>query len=488
MSFRKFVAGVSFLSIAAMAARVTIDADTFWHLAAGRWIWQHGQLLRLDPFSVTRLGQPWVYPGWLAQILLFLTHDAFNYLGLNLYTLISVLLSFILLWMAMSEAPLVRGFVLILAAASSAIFWSARPQMLTLLLTVVFLIVLEAERKKGPNWKLWILPPLMTLWVNLHGGYIAGFLAILAYFGARLIEFGLIWLLDAKSLAKAWQDFRQSLLRLILLLGLCLVAVAINPFGAQMISYPFKTISLETLANYIQEWQSPNFHQPNTWPFGAMLLASGVSFGLSRRKVRAHEVLLFVGFGALALHAARNIALFAVAVSLPLARHLESALKPLADRIGRGRQVPQSVANRLNMVAFFLLILTLVIWGLPRLSTSASQSFIEEQFPVEAVDRLQTETNPVVFHTYRWGGYIIWQGWPNLKSFVDGRTDLFGDELLEDYLTIYRAEPGYRELLERWAIEWILVEPSAPLAAAAGRAGWTSQLRQSGSVLLQIDQ
>ena len=37
------------------AARVSPDPDTWWHLNAGKWMIEHGELLRVDQFSYTRL-------------------------------------------------------------------------------------------------------------------------------------------------------------------------------------------------------------------------------------------------------------------------------------------------------------------------------------------------------------------------------------------------------------------------------------------------
>jgi hypothetical protein len=187
------------------------------------------------------------------------------------------------------------------------------------------------------------------------------------------------------------------------------------------------------------------------------------------------------------LHAARNIALYAVGLAIPFSRHLASAIRPIAERIGSGRQIPQKLASRLNLVAFSLLSLAVFIWGYPRMGTSATQQRIDEQFPVGAVEYLQIQDEPVLFHTYRWGGYLIWRDWPNIKSFVDGRTDLFGDELLSEYLSIYRAEPGFEGLLEKYSIEWLLLEPSSPLAVAADRAGWTMLRLDSASILYSIE-
>jgi hypothetical protein len=89
-----------------------------------------------------------------------------------------------------------------------------------------------------------------------------------------------------------------------------------------------------------------------------------------------------------------------------------------------------------------------------------------------------------LFNTYNWGGYVVWALYPRYLSFVDGRTDLFGDEILQEYLQAWRAEPGWPEILARWRIRVALLEPNAPLARALDEAGWTSAYRDELAVVL----
>lgn len=478
------VQAVSLTSILAMAAHVTVDSDTFWHLAAGRWMVQHGQILRADPFSITKVGQEWIYPGWLSQLLLFGIHQALGFLGINLFTMGVVLLVFALLWGMLSGPPLLRASVLALSAATSAIFWSARPQMLTLLLAVIYLWVLQKEEERSTK-ALWMLPPLMALWANLHGGFAVGFILLGAYLAAHLLDLALTWLLRPGERADAWRHQRTDLGRLALCLGLCLLAVGVNPFGWRMLTYPFQTVAVETLRLHIQEWQSPDFHMTATWPFLAMLLLGATALALSAERRRSSEVILYLGFSALALSAARNIALFAIASAPMLARHGGSAVQPIAEAIGAGRQLPGRLARTLNVSLAILMIFALALWASPRVDATATEASLAERFPVETVAYMNS-SRPAgpLFNSYNWGGYLLWTSFPRYQSFVDGRTDLFDDEILKEYLAVYTASQGWESILRRYGVKLILVEPAAPLAVAAKAEGWRQLSDDALSVLL----
>ena len=63
-----------------------------------------------------------------------------------------------------------------------------------------------------------------------------------------------------------------------------------------------------------------------------------------------------------------------------------------------------------------------------------------------------------MFNSYNWGGYLIWHLWPDYLVFVDGRTDLFGDKLLGQYLEVRFARPGFQEVLDEYGVNLVLTE------------------------------
>ena len=181
MRFNRLVPFVALLAVFVMAVQPSVDTDSWWHLRSGAWILENGEILKTDPFSLTRQGQPWIYPGWLSQIILFSAYNTFGYAGLNLLTGSMVLIAFAFLWATLKGKDLLRAFVLLLATAASGLYWSARPQILTLALASACLLLLEGG-KEGKLKRLWILPPLIMVWVNMHGGFIVGYILIGIYF------------------------------------------------------------------------------------------------------------------------------------------------------------------------------------------------------------------------------------------------------------------------------------------------------------------
>ena len=126
-------------------------------------------------------------------------------------------------------------------------------------------------------------------------------------------------------------------LKRLLFIGVLIVgAVCINPSGPVMLLYPFKTVSIGALQDYIQEWQSPDFHLLSVQPFIWLLLLTLGAAGASRRRLALTDFLLVAGFAYLGLMAGRNVALFALAAPPVLARHAT----PLLESWSHGARVP----------------------------------------------------------------------------------------------------------------------------------------------------
>ena len=464
----------------AMAARFVLDGDTFWHLRAGTWIWAHRALPWVDPFSYTRLGHPWHYPGWPVELLMVGLYRLGGLSALFLWMALMVTLAYALLWPVLRGGPWVRAGVVLLSAAAAGLYWAARPYLVTFVGAALFLWALEGYRLGGSPRRLLALPLWMILWANSHGGFIMGF----ALWGAYAVPAWLRWLAPRLAQRRPKGDLVAYPTALTLAgLGLLLAAL-LNPYGPEILGYPFRTLGMRALRQ-IAEWQSPDFHQAQTWPFLALFLLLPVALGASRRRLAGEHALLLVGLGGLALLAVRNVSLFALGAALPWAGHTDEALEPLrvawqARFARRAEPRPRPTLNA-ALIGLFLLLALLraaMLWNTPALEKALRQTF-----PVGAVAYLKAHRPPGrLFNSYNMGAYLLW-ALPEYPVFADGRTDLYGDAILDQWFQVARAEPGWQEVLDRWGVRLVLIEPQAPIAKVLPYAGWCVLYRDEGSVL-----
>ncbi len=484
LTLPRVAALVTFAGIFAMATRPSLDTDTWWHLRAGAWMVEHHQVLTTDMFSITRYGQPWINHSWLSQIPLYLAWQAFGYAGLNLLTATLVTLTWWFVYRRCEGNAYLKAFCLVLGAAASAVFWSARPQLASFLLTAVFAYILDEYRWRGVN-RLWWLPPLMILWANLHGGFAIGFILLLGTLAGQ----GLGALLGQHGPGQlAWRSIGQ----LALITAVCAAVVVINPFGLALYLVPVRTVSIGVLQQYIQEWQSPNFHLVEFQPFIWLLLAVAAALGLSRRRVDLTDLLLVCGFTYLGLVSARNVATAALFLVPLLTRHASMVLDDLRASYPELAALVRPLPGRRSLTALNAGIVGLVMVAVAVKAWDASRPVTNERamsslVPIGAADYLaQAQPPGPLFNAYNWGGYLSWRLYPTYRVFVDGRTDLYDDAFLGEYLVAELGQPGAEHVLDKYGINLVLVEATSPLAERLTSSPmWSESYSDSASVVFQ---
>ena len=473
MSIRRLVIWITFLAVFAMAARVSVDSDTWWHLRAGQWMVEQRAILQTDHFSYTRLGQPWQYPGWLVQVPMYWLFLTLGPGGLNLWTALMVTLAFVFVWHTLSGGPFLRALVVVLAAATSGVYWAARPYLVTFVFAAVFLWILEdfrLGRLPQGSRRLWLLPLLMMVWANSHGGFAVGFLIWGVYVAGTLAALAL-YKFQRASLGAPLKD-----LRLLLTVGLLMtLAVCANPSGPVMLAYPFKTVTIGALQDYIQEWQTPDFHALQVQPFVWLLLLTLGAVGGSRRRLALTDFLLVAGFAYLGLLAGRNLALFALVAPMVLTRHSAPVLAAISRRLGF-QGLSSTPASRgqavLNWILFSILLLGVVFKAGLVFPPTVNEKVFRETLPVDAVAFLEGQNLPgKLFNSYNWGGYLLW-ALPTYPVFLDGRTDLYTDELIDEWLRVVRSEAGWQAVLDHYGVRLVLLEPNMAVVSRLEEQGW----------------
>jgi hypothetical protein len=514
---RPFYLALILIIVFAMAARTPLDSDMWWHLRAGQETWTTATPMTVDTFSHTRYGETWINHSWLSQVGMYLLFEHGSYLALTIAVAALAALSMALVYAQMQAPHMLRAFIIVLAAAVAGVVWSPRPQLVSLVLFGLLAYLLYLYKWKSRD-RLWLLPFIFVLWSNLHGGYALGLLLLGAMIAGEILNHLLGYsrisppldkggqggdshpTQNPTSLAKGWpggdspqirnpqSEIRNSsvlpwgsILKLSLISILSFLVVAINPNGLAMWAIPFQTVGVEALQQFISEWASPDFHQFFQQPFLWLLLFTMAAIGLSSRRLDGTDLVTFVGFAYLGFIARRNFGPFAMVAAPILARHLWPALMdwnarlrptltawkvrfPLLSRLSSGRQLPSVVVTITNAVILGLLLLVAGGKAYAVSTPTLVEAYERQLFPVDAVEWLRANQPPgELFNSYNYGGYLIWH-LPEYPVFVDGRTDLFGDELLMEYLEISSGRQGWQENFEQYGINLVLVEAGSILS------------------------
>ena len=463
---RAVFGGILFFGLLAMTARNAVDPDLWWHLRTGQWIAENGRIPHSDHFSFTRAGQPWISHEWLSEVVLYELWKHGGAAALIVFSAIITTVGFMLLYL---RCPPIGGNWHWAAAATAfgalaaAPSWGVRPQMFTFALASLLLWLLEGGEHR-PRLLLWI-PPLFLLWLNLHAGFALGPALILAY--------GVGLLVETAMGSTPWQQARPILLRVLLLLLACLALVPLNPSGAQLYRYPFDTLRSPGMRSFIVEWFSPDFHQWLYRPFLLLWLLVLTALASSRWRPKGRVIvpLLLTAFAA--LDAVRHIPIFVLVAMPGIAAALPAAGRDRGEaptsRKSRDVGHPPFSSRFQPLFNVAVLVLMAVFAFVNWVSLARNQDArVAERFPERAVSFLRAGHYPErIFVYYDWGGYAIWKLYPEYRVFVDGRADLYGDDLLRQSIqTVVEIRTGWRDVLDRWKVEAVLVPPSCALAQA----------------------
>jgi hypothetical protein len=442
------------LTISPAGKQMLADADTGYHIRAGEHILDTRTVPRHDLFSYHSPPLPWTAHEWLSEVVMALLHRAAGLTGVVVFFSFLIALTYSLLFRYIRVAGRNIVFdvlIVLLAVVSSQIHWLARPHVFSLLFMVVWWHLLDGHRNDRGGGLI-LLPPIMFLWVNLHGGYLTGFILTGVYFLGNLIGF-----LRSRDEEKERAFRRTRSLGYVLIA--CLLVSLLNPYGYRILLFPFRLIMDSHIMANVIEFLSPNFHKP--MPFKYLLFLLVAVLAISRKPLDLIDVALVLLFLNMALFAVRYIPLFAVVAAPILSGQAESllALAPenrwivfLRKRAGRIASIDVRARGYGWPVAGVLLVLYLVAVG------RIEFRFDEKIKPVAAVEFLKTE--PIdgrMYNDDEFGDYLIYAAHPRYKVFFDGRSDMYGTERFKEFQKIMGFGRGWESIVEKYDIRWFFI-------------------------------
>ena len=391
--------------------RTPQDADMWWHLRAGQDMWQSKSILLTDTFSYTRAGQPWVNAFWISEIVFYLLYRLGGFFSLTALVALTGAVTFYFLFRRMEGNRFVNAFIVILATLTAAPIWSPRPQIFSFFMLAVLDDWLN-QIQKNKQQSLWILILVFALWVNIHGGWIWGFLLLAAYIaGIALNNLNK----ENRIVNENWK-FLFRLLFWSLVAGL---AIGLNPNGISIWHLPFTTANASM---QIQEWASPDFHQIEFQPLLWMLFLLITTAVLAKPKTDWAVLLKVIGFAYLTFVSQRNIAVFAIIAAPTLAEWTNGAIENIKTdlSIHIEKEAAPIFSKQTNVILSTVLLIVIGLTALGRAYLASTPAEVNKNVPANAVEWLtENQVSGHLFNSYNWGGYLAWS-LPQSPVFIDG--------------------------------------------------------------------
>lgn len=437
--------------------------DLGWHLAAGDLIREQGHIPFQDPWSFTLADKRWYNLSWAWDVIASVLYQYTNFTGLIFFVVACA--AAIVGWLAVAclgsgastTAACISVFSACLLYPSFAtppnIYVAAAPNMATMLFCVIFYV----ECLKRARWCL--LPPIMVLWVNLHGGFLLGFLIVGIFCCGALLK-------------RDWGSFKVY--------GLagsgCFLAIFINPLGWHIYDGVAGTLGHFVQAS-ITEWLS--YYENITVPGNLAASTPGILYillfiGLELRFRNSRPVpleprllswlFLFLGF-----YQFRYMSFFFIFSTLPLALHIDRLLpKRLNDFEVQRSLLAAGIVGMCALPLTFLQVKPAL--ALPEMLSEQDARYLQTHL-----------SHARVLNNWNVGGLLIFRTRGTVPVFVDGRgATAYPDALLRDYFKLAEwqiDEAAWDAVLDKYRIDAVLwVKAHEPLRRfLVGKRGWKEQ-------------
>jgi hypothetical protein len=451
-----FLAGciIFFLLFVSAANLMLSDPDTFWHIRSGQTILATWRVPTEDAWSWTEAGKPWIAKEWLSQVLLAMAYDLGGWNGVMGLSALSIALTFAMLAWFLSQrfGKWLTIFCLAAAFVTSSGHMLARPHALAYPLQVIWFAGLAraSERGKAPHLGL---AAILVVWANMHGGFTLG----LAYaFGFAITSLWEAEPEDRVRLAWSWALF----------LALSMLAIVVTPYGFESALITAKLFGFGQRLTILVEWMPPNFSRDKGFMIAvlswvAIALTIGARFSPPR-------LLMILGLLYLFFSAQRNGELLGFVLPFLIRAPQRSLATADVETSGRSWR-PVLV---IGLVAF--------------LGSMATARFVRPDLkpipsivPQGCVDFASTHglLEKRLYNAYEYGGFLIWK---DVKTYIDGRAELYGSDRLEEYSN-FQLLLGQDPLkpLDRDGIAWTMFNPHIPVTKALDLLpGWERAYRE----------
>lgn len=430
------------------------DYDTGWHLAAGDSIRRLGYIPTTDTWSYSGTHAVWYNISWLWDVVLSFINSHIGFPGLFifnilLYALIIVTIAYNLLLRRLNTS--VIAVTILLSCLPLVSFVCLRPYGFSFLAVSVFQALLYKYEQTKRFKYLVILPLLMSLWVNIHGAFIAGFIVIGVYCLSVVME-------------KKWRE----MVVLLMLIFVCLIALLVNPYGLDI----YKAVMSTTASKFtksIDEWQGFSFGKDGY--FAMYFLVFLVFSNFRENSIRYFDRIMAFLWLFAGLNAIRNIPIFVVCAAPYLAMNIEGT------KITRVLPNMDSMKMRVFAVAINIVVILSFIPFLTEDKVDGKQFL-----PIKAIEFIQrTYPDKRFLNDYSIGGQIIYLSNGKLPVFVDGRAGTaYDEEILQDYLLL-ASSLERDDLLTKYKIDGVVTYDNRSLDVKfRNKPGWRRVFREDG--------
>ncbi len=428
------------------------DLDLWLHLAMGKFITLHHSIPKIDILSCTIGGQPWINHEWFFQVIV---HNIFTQWGpdglLKMQIVVVVVTMLILLFLGYNkERQFLIAFLLLLVCLNYQQRFTIRPDIFSLFFFSLYIFILSWHIDK--KWVPVALFFVQILWTNMHGFFFFGPLFALIGLTSELIKRHVKLPYEWNTSGRLTDsEYKRLKITCIVVTLACLI----NPHFVKGAWYPLSTfLSLsgenKIFFQYIDELQKPIimetlFDIGRYTHYKILIVFSALSFFFNRRRIDISALFFWIIFLIFSLKASRNVVFFAFAAYLIIITNIANIsfkdIVPVRFTAKKFQYLTSIMGKLLLMIWILQFCQGITLRGYYDFDKYERKSefggISQRSYPTKAADFLvENEIKGNFFNDFNSGAYLIGRTSPNIKVFIDGRTEAYGGEFFNKYRAI----------------------------------------------------
>jgi hypothetical protein len=411
-----------------------IDLDVWWHLKVGDWIIQHAAFPHNGILSRSAADHPWAAYSWGYEVLLSRFYGWFNLIGIGLYgTLLTLMVAFSVYWMLrrLSGRFWFGCLLAVLCCYSFLFLMMPRPVFFSIALTCLTLALLLESERGGDTRHMYWLPLIFLFWANLHIQFIYGLAIVALFVGIHIAQRLAVKLGISPGFVV---ESQLPVGRLLLILSGCALATLIGPYSYHLYGIVFAYSRSQLIYSMIKELQPLSFRAYENYV--ELFLAGAAFFTIAwQKRIDLFKLALMVMATILAFRTMRDSWFLCVVAAACIADVPVEASR---------RDDPETLFELASVFTMVAIGLSIIAPGL-EFNTRRLDRTMTTMFPVNAVNFVHQNHMPgPLYNNFDWGGFLTWY-MPDYPVVVDGRTDLYGDELNQLLLSTQNGDASYRD-------------------------------------------
>lgn len=409
--------------------------DIWWSMAEGRYIVENNQLPATNYFSYSNPDSPWKTPQWLFSTLAFFIHQKTGITGLIFARVLIIELLIIILltilW-SVNKSIFINSLFIVWILFTINFRLLLRAHLFSILFFALTVLIASRPAKKINCFALFFL---FLIWSNIHAGVLFG----LIFLGIQILEKMIYQFKENNS------DFLASILAVkyeswLLIAGF--LGALINPHLIQFIIYPYSHLNVNNMI-VISEYMPTSyfgFQQMIFYWLSIPIFISALIVNLVRRKKLPPYFFPTIFFLILSIKYNRIIPYFEISAVACIAATVPAAIVQTWNNF------------RLQWIVYLLLMYGLIIKPIDLISGDSRLmptynfgiGIDPTVLPVHATRFLNENPTPgPMFNDFFWGGYLIWNYYPEKKVFIDGRIPAYPPDFIHQYDRISWNKPDF---------------------------------------------